>query len=102
MKFFKDFFEYIKNMKTKCNVGDTLYILTHGSLTGIEETKCTRIVKEILSDVGEVYKYCAPCEYDDYRGATWEFYDESFGVKVFLNRKDAEIARAEERKRNCG
>jgi hypothetical protein len=80
-------------MKTKCNVGDTLYVLTSDSLTCIEETKCSKITKVHLADIGDTIKYHAPCVYDDWGGATWEFYDNDFGVKVFLTRKDAEIAR---------
>lgn len=80
-------------MKTICNVGDTLYVLTSDSLTGVEETKCSKIAKVYVQDVGDTPKYFAPCVYDDWGGATWEFYDWDFGVKVFLKREDAEIAK---------
>lgn len=42
---------------------------------------------------GLYVKVVAPCVYDDWGGAHWEFTEEDFGTKVFLNQEDAEKAR---------
>lgn len=74
-----------------CKVGDKLYILTSDSLTGVEETKCRRIVIKTLQD-GVVAKVIAPCTLDDWGGAFRELYVEDFGKTVFLTREAAENA----------
>lgn len=75
-----------------CKPGDKLFVLTTDSLGGIEETKCKRIMICRASD-GLYAKVVAPCVYDDWGGAHWEFTEEDFGTKVFLNQEDAEKAR---------
>lgn len=80
------------NIILPCKPGDKLFVLTTDSLGGIEETKCKRIVICRASD-GLYAKVVAPCVYDDWGGAHWEFTEEDFGTKVFLNQEDAEKAR---------
>lgn len=75
-----------------CKPGDKLFVLTTDSLGEIEETKCKRIMICRASD-GLYAKVVAPCVYDDWGGAHWEFTEEDFGTKVFLNQEDAEKAR---------
>ena len=75
-----------------CNPGDKLFVLTSDSLTGIQETKCRRIEIRNATD-GLHATVVAPCVYDDWGGAHWEFTKEDFGKKVFLNQEDAEKAR---------
>lgn len=75
-----------------CKSGDKLFVLTTDSLGEIEETKCKRIMICRASD-GLYAKVVAPCVYDDWGGAHWEFTEEDFGTKVFLNQEDAEKAR---------
>lgn len=75
-----------------CKPGDKLFVLTTDSLDGIEETKCKRIVICNAAD-GLYAKVTAPCVYDDWGGAHWEFTEEDFGRKVFLNQDEAEKAR---------
>ena len=80
------------NIILPCKPGDKLFVLTTDSLGGIEETKCKRIMICRASD--RLYaKVVAPCVYDDWGGAHWEFTEEDFGTKVFLNQEDAEKAR---------
>lgn len=74
-----------------CKPGDKLFVLTSDSLTGIEVTRCTRIVICNAAD-GLYAKIVAPCGYDDGSYAHWEFTEGDFGRKVFLNREDAEKA----------
>ena len=74
-----------------CKPGDKLFALTSDSLTGIEETRCTRIVICNAAD-GLYAKVIAPCGYDDGTYAHWEFTEADFGTKVFLNQEDAEKA----------
>ena len=71
-----------------CKPGDKLFVLTTDSLGGIEETKCKRIMICRASD-GLYAKVVAPCVYDDWGGAHWEFTEEDFGTKVFLNQEEA-------------
>ena len=80
------------NITLPCKPGDKLFVLTTDSLDGIEETKCKRIMICRASD-GLYAKVVAPCVYDDWGGAHWEFTEEDFGTKVFLNQEDAEKAR---------
>lgn len=80
------------NIILPCKPGDKLFVLTTDSLGGIEETKCKRIMICRASD-GLYAKVVAPCVYDDWGGAHWEFTEEDFGTKVFLNQEDAEKSR---------
>ena len=66
------------NITLPCKPGDKLFVLTTDSLDGID---------------GLYAKVVAPCVYDDWGGAHWEFTEEDFGTKVFLNQEDAEKAR---------
>lgn len=75
-----------------CKPGDKLFALTTDSLSGIEETKCKRIMICRASD-GSYVKVVAPCVYDDWSGTHWEFTEEDFGTKVFLNQEEAKKAR---------
>lgn len=74
-----------------CKPGDKLFVLTSDSLTGIEKTRCTRIVICNAAD-GLYAKVIAPCGYDDGTYSHWEFTEADFGTKVFLNQEDAEKA----------
>lgn len=75
-----------------CKPGDKLFVLTSDSLTGIMETKCRRI--EIRNATDGLYAtVVAPCVYDGGTYSHWEFTEEDFGTKVFLNQEDAEKAR---------
>ena len=76
------------NIILPCKPGDKLFVLTTDSLDGIEETKCKRIMICRASD-GLYAKVVAPCVYDDWGGAHWEFTEEDFGTKVFLNQEEA-------------
>lgn len=80
-----------KNIILPCKPGDKLFVLTTDSLDGIEETKCKRIMICNAAD-GLYAKVVAPCVYDDWGNAHWEFTEGDFGRKVFLNREDAEKA----------
>lgn len=77
-----------KIIAVPCKPGDKLFVLTTDSLDGIEETKCKRIMICRASD-GLYAKVVAPCVYDDWGGAHWEFTEEDFGTKVFLNQEEA-------------
>lgn len=77
-----------------CKVGDTVYVLTHDSPTGIEKSRVKRMSLIELQD-GTSIRIIVPCVYDDWGSATWEFYPEDFGKKVFLTKEQAEKALAE-------
>jgi len=79
-----------------CKVGDTVYILTTDSPTGIEESRVKRMVLENLQD-GVTVKVVVPCVYDDWGKSVWQFYPEDFGVKVFLSKEQAEQKQKEEK-----
>ena len=74
-----------------CKKGDTLFVLTWDSLSGIEETKC-RSISVINREDGVCAKITARCVYDDWGGAVREFFPEDFGKTVFLAREEAEAA----------
>lgn len=74
-----------------CKKGDTLFVLTWDSLSGIEETKC-RSISIINREDGPCAKITARCVYDDWGGAVREYFPEDFGKKVFLTRNEAEAA----------
>ena len=77
-----------------CRVGDTVYVLTHDSPTGIEKSRVKRMSLGELQD-GTTIRIIVPCVYDDWGNAIWEFYPEDFGKKVFLAKAEAEKALAE-------
>lgn len=70
-----------------CAIGDTLYVVTSDSETGIEKTKCTGIhvysAKKIV-----IY---AECQNDSWGQAKWKFKAGSFGHKVFLEEEAASL-----------
>lgn len=74
-----------------CNKGDELYVLTSDSPLGYEKVKCKRITIVYTEDV-PCAKIYASSVYDDWEVATWVFYSEAFGSKVFLTRGEAEKA----------
>lgn len=80
-----------------CKKGDELYVLTSDSPLGYEKVKCKKITIAYREDV-PCAKIYAPCVYDDWGSATWAFYPEDFGAKVFLTREEAERALKERRK----
>lgn len=72
-----------------CKKGDSLFVLTSDSLSGIEETKCRRI-SVINREDGPCAKVTAKCVYDDWGGGVRDFFPEDFGKTVFLTREEAE------------
>lgn len=77
-----------------CKVGDTVYVLTADSLTGIEKSRVKRMSLQELQD-GTTIKIIVPCVFDDWGKAVREFHPEDFGKTVFLTREEAEKALAE-------
>jgi hypothetical protein len=82
-----------------CKVGDTVYVLTIDSPTGIEKSRVKRMSLQELQD-GTTIRIIVPCVFDDWGNAIWEFYPEDFGKKVFLTKAEAERALAERRMKN--
>lgn len=87
-------------LRLPCKVGDELYILTTDSLTGIEETKCKRIVVKKTRN-GVKAKIIAPCMLDDWGGAFRELYNKDFGRIAFPTREEAEAKLAEMEGKNA-
>lgn len=75
-----------------CKVGDTVYVLTTDSPTGIEETKISQVVVKVKENCKMQYTILAPCVYDDWGKAKWSFCDNNFGETFFLTREEAEKA----------
>ena len=75
-----------------CKVGDTVYVLTTDSPTGIEETKISQVVVRVKRNCKMSYTILAPCVYDDWGKAKWSFCDNDFGKTVFFTREEAEKA----------
>ena len=72
-----------------CKVGDTIYILTNDSPTGIEESQVKKI--ELIKTQNKTkLRLTAPCVYDDWGSAQWEIGVNDFGKTAFLTRKEAE------------
>lgn len=71
-----------------CKVGDKLFILSSDSPTGIEETRCKRVVIANQEN-GPCAKVIAPCTYDDWGGAYRVLWPENFGKTVFLTHEEA-------------
>ena len=80
-----------------CNVGDTVYVLTHDAPTGIEKSRVKRMLLQKLQD-GTTIKIIVPCVFDDWGNAVREVYPEDFGKTVFLTKEEAEKALAERSK----
>lgn len=75
-----------------CKVGDTVYVLTSDSPTGIEETRVSQIKIEIKENGKISYRVSAPCVHDDWGNAHWTFCLFEFGKIVFLTKEEAEQA----------
>lgn len=78
-----------------CKVGQTVYVLTTDSPTGIEETKISQVIVRCKGNCKMQYSILAPCIYDDWGKAKWSFCDNDFGKTVFLTREEAKKALAE-------
>lgn len=76
-------------------VGQTIYVLTVDSPTGIEETKISQVIVRYKGNCKIQYTILAPCVYDDWGKAKWSFCDNNFGDMFFLTREEAEQALAE-------
>lgn len=84
-------------IKLPCKVGDTVYVLTSDSPTGIEESRVkTMLLQEM--PYGTTIKIIVPCIYDDWGGDYNTFYPNYFGKTVFLTKEEAEAAIAERSK----
>ena len=73
-----------------CNVGQTIYVLTTDSPTGIEETKISQVIVRFKGNSKPQYSILAPCVYDDWGKAKWSFCDNNFGIDFFFDRAEAE------------
>ena len=74
-----------------CKVGDTMYILTNDSPTGIEESQVKKI--ELIKTQSKTkIRLTVPCVYDDWGSAQWEIGVNDFGKTAFLTREEAEKA----------
>lgn len=76
-------------------LGQTVYVLTTDSPTGIEETRISQVVVRCKENCKMKYSILAPCVYDDWGKAKWSFCDNNFAETVFLTREEAEKALAE-------
>lgn len=84
--YFKDRNRFVE---LPCKVGDTIYILTNDSPTGIEESQVKKI--ELIKTQSKTkIRLTVPCVYDDWGGAQWEIGVNDFGKTAFLTRKEAE------------
>ena len=72
-----------------CKVGDTMYILTNDSPTGIEESQVKKIELIKMQSKTKI-RLTVPCVYDDWGSAQWEIGVNDFGKTAFLTRKEAE------------
>lgn len=83
-------------------VGQTVYVLTTDSPTGIEETKISQVVVRVKGNGGMSYSIAAPCVFDDLGDAKWSFcwsfFENDFNKTVFLTKEQAEKALAERSK----
>lgn len=84
----------------KCSVGDTLYVLSTTSPTGIEEAKCKRIGTGWTDVLGHTVRYYVQVGEDD-RKPRWIFHNYDFGAKVFANLNDALAVHAQNSKSPC-
>ena len=74
-----------------CKVGDTMYILTNDSPTGIEESQVKKIELIKMQSKTKI-RLTVPCVYDDWGSAQWEIGVNDFGKTAFLTREEAEKA----------
>ena len=74
-----------------CKVGDTIYILTNDSPTGIEESQVKKIELIKMQSKTKI-RLTVPCVYDDWGSAQWEIGVNDFGKTAFLTREEAEKA----------
>lgn len=86
----EDKIEQGKILELPCAVGQTIYVITTDSPTGIEETKISQVVVRLKGNGKPQYSILAPCVYDDWGKAKWSFCDNNFGTDFFLDRASAE------------
>jgi hypothetical protein len=70
-----------------CKVGDTVYVLTSDSPSGIEKTTVSKIRLTRNS-----YRVICKCVYDDWGDARWEFTPNDFEKRYFLTEESAKKA----------
>ena len=87
-KYFKDRNQFVG---LPCKVGDTMYILTNDSPTGIEESQVKKIELIKMQSKTKI-RLTVPCVYDDWGSAQWEIGVNDFGKTAFLTREEAEKA----------
>jgi len=73
-----------------CKVGQTVYVITSDSTTGIEETKVSQIKIKVKENGKISYRISAPCVYDTWGEAHWTFCAFEIGKTVFLTKEEAE------------
>lgn len=71
-----------------CKNGDTVYVHTIDSPTGIEKSRVKRMMLQNLQDKMTI-RIIVPSIYDDWGNAVWEFYPDDFGNTVFLTKEEA-------------
>ena len=81
-----------------CAVGQTIYVLTADSPTGIEETKISQVVIRLKENCKMQYSILAPCVYDDWGKAKWSFCENNFGRDFFFDKAEAQNKLRELRK----
>ena len=86
--YFKDRNRFVE---LPCKVGDTMYILTNDSPTGIEESQVKKIELIKMQSKTKI-RLTVPCVYDDWGSAQWEIGVNDFGKTAFLTREEAEKA----------
>ena len=84
----------------KCSVGDTLYVLSPNSPTGIDEAKCKRIGSGWTDRAGYTTVYYVQVGQDDSK-PRWKFHNWDFGVSVFLTINEAEDVLAQNNTAPC-
>ena len=72
-----------------CKVGDTVYVITSDSPSGIEETRVSQIKIKVKENGKISYRISAPCVYDTWRESHWTFCEFDFGKTVFLTKEEA-------------
>lgn len=86
----EDKIEQGKIVELPCAVGQTIYVITTDSPTRIEETKISQIIVKLKGNSKPKYSILAPCVYDDWGKAKWNFCDNNFGTDFFFDRAAAE------------
>ena len=95
----EDKIEQKKIMELPCAVGQTIYVLTTDSPTGIEETKISQVVFRLKGNCKMQYSILAPCVYDDWGKAKWSFCENNFGRDFFFDKAEAQNKLMELQKR---